>query len=570
MNNRDALQRVDQGVLDRFKELLRGRTDWYGHRDFQSNKCWTEGARGHDGKLLKDEAGNNLPPIPLSDEHFHRHFNKIQGLGIIPIQPNGNVNFGCLDIDKDDIDHIDLVNRIKSLGLPLYVFVSRSRAAHAYFFIGGDGMSAALVQKRLNQWGLALGCGKDLPVVEVFPKQTDLNNKDSIGNYVNIPFFQQFAESVEPDDHRGKFVTSDGRYVGLEEFVTVAEQHDPKMSMPLPIRTVAFSDGPPCLETLQQRGIPEGMRNLGLYNVGVYFKKSDPENWEDLLQAYNNKFMVPPFHGSKMDKREMMQLLKSLRKKEYQYKCKEDPIASHCEAGLCKTRLHGIKTKEEMLRDKVSRIDCPIIGLIKYESDPVTWGLVLNGGSNTINVSGGELLMYQNLRKYILDGLGELPQNMKSDEWDLKLKDLLTTAQKVEVSEESGDTKLILTLLEQFVENGSTNERLIDSMCAVLIRKKVDGQNGSLVCITTKSFREYLLGMKVKFEINRLSVTLKQAGWESATRRIDKGVKRVWSKFYPGLIPRHTSEESKGDTVDEAISRTTTADLPDEEQPDTE
>lgn len=566
MNNPQDLRRIDQETLGRFRELFRGRTDWYGHRDFRTNKCWTEGARGGDGKLLKDENENNLPPLPLSDEHFHRHFNTIQGLGIIPIQPNGNVNFGCLDIDKDDIDHVELVTRIKNLGLPLYVFVTRSQAAHAIFFIAGEGMSAAVVQKRLYQWSLALGCGKDLPVAEVFPKQKDLENTGSVGNYINIPFFQQFAEDLDPDDHRGKFVTEDGRFVGIEEFIAIAEQHDPKMSMPLPIRTVAFSDGPPCLETLQQKGIPEGMRNLGLYNVGVYFKKSDPENWEDLLQAYNNKFMVPPFHGSKMPKKEMMQLIKSIRKKDYQYKCSEDPIASHCEKALCKTKLYGIKTKEELLRDKVNRMDCPITSLIKYESDPVTWGLVVHEGKSILNVTGAELLMYASLRKYILDSLGELPQNMKPDEWDLKLGDLLKTTNVVQVSEEAGEVRLIMTLLEQFVENGSRNERLIDSMCAVLKLKRVDGKEGCLACVTTKSFREYLLGMKLKFEMNRLAVLLKQDGWENGTQRIDGGVKRVWTKFYPGLIPRHKDDNNIGDTVDEALSRTAASSVLDPEQ----
>jgi len=177
-------------------------------------------------------------------------------------------------------------------------------------------------------------------------------------------------------------------------------------------------------------------------------------------------------------------------------------------------------------------------------------------------------LMYVNLRKYVLDALGEVPQNMKPDEWDLKLGDLLKTAKNVEVSEEAGEIKLILTLLEQFVENGSSNERLIDSMCAVLFAKKMEGETGSLACLTTKSFREYLLGMKVKFEINRLSVTLKQAGWESITKRIDKQVKRVWSKFYPGLIPRHKSD--KGDTLDEVDSRTVASSLLDTELHDPE
>jgi hypothetical protein len=559
------MQYVDQAVLDKFKKLFSGRTDWYGHRDFSTNKCWTEGLRDANNKLMKDENDNNIPPLPLSDEHFHRHFNKVQGLGIIPILPNGNVKFGCLDIDNDDIDHVDLVTRIKNLGLPLHVFVTRSKAAHAIFFIGGEGMPAALVQKRLYQWSLALGCGKDLKEAEVFPKQKDLENPGSVGNYINIPFFQQFAEGIEPDDHRGKFVTSDGKFVGLEEFVAIAEQHNPKMSMPLPIRTVAFSDGPPCLETLQQKGIPEGMRNLGLYNVGVYFKKSNPDEWEDLLQAYNNKFMVPPFHNSKMPKKEMMTLIKSIRKKDYQYKCNEDPIASVCEKGLCKTRAYGIKTKEELLRAKVDGLDVPIKALKRYETDPVTWGLVLTD-DKVIKVSGSELQQFTILSRYIMDAMTELPPLLKPDEWRLKLSDLLKNSESVEVSEDSGNNAMILSVVETMVVNGLANPRMLESMSVYL--EYDAAKDGSMAYFKTKSLREHLLGQKIPFELTDLTILLTEHGWVSKSKRIEGEVKRVWRKWHPGLVPRFSDDNNIGDTVDEALSRTVASSVLDQEQHD--
>lgn len=559
MNKDESLQRLDQKSLDRFRELFRGRTDWYGHRDFTSNKCWTEGARGEDGKFLKDANENNLPPIPLCDEHFHRHFNKVQGLGIIPIQKSGNVNFGVLDIDNDDIDHVELVRKIKDLGLPLDVFVSRSYAAHAFYFIGGEGKPADIVQKRLTQWALALGCGTQYKTAEVFPKQKDLK-EGGIGNYINLPFFNQFAEGIDPNDKAGKYVTKDGRFVGIEEFLVTVEEADPKLGMPLPIRTIAFEQGPPCLETLQKRGIPEGMRNLGLYNVGVYFKKSDPDNWEDLLQAYNNKFMVPPFHGSKMPKKEMTTLIKSIRKKDYQYKCHEDPIASHCEKSLCKTRLYGIKTKEEMLRDKVARIDIPIARLKKYLSDPVTWGLVLDTG-NIVNVSGADLMSWGLLRRHLLDSMSELPIMMKQDEWDLKLTELLKSAEEEELSDDAGESKILMVLLKDFVFNGSKNTRMVESGCAYLEYDEVE--KGSWAYFTGKSLRSYMDGYKIKVLQKDMAVLLKQDGWLNKQKRFDSENKFVWFKFIPGLKPRHNDNSNTGDTIDEALSRATTTGVSD-------
>ena len=428
-------------------------------------------------------------------------------------------------------------------------------------------MSAKFFHTRLYQWSLALGCGKDLKEAEVFPKQKDLENLGSVGNYINIPFFQQFLEDVEPDDHRGKFVTAEGKFLDLEAFVAQAEQHDPKMSMPLPIRTVAFSDGPPCLETLQQRGIPEGMRNLGLYNVGVYFKKANPEEWEDLLQAYNNKFMVPPFHTEKMPKKEMMQLLKSIRKKDYQYKCSEDPIASVCEKGLCKTRAYGIKTKEELLRAKVDGLDVPIKALKRYETDPVTWGLVMPN-DHIVKVTGAELQQYAILSRHIMDAMTELPPLLKPDEWRLKLTDLLKESESVEVSEDTGNNALILSVVDTMVSNGLPNPRMVDSMSVYLDYD--EAKEGSTAYFNIKSLREHLLGQKIPFQITEVNILLLESGWESKTKRLkgENKPKRLWFKWHPGLIPRFSDDNNIGDTVDEALSRTVASSVLDAEQHD--
>jgi hypothetical protein len=50
--------------------------------------------------------------------------------------------------------------------------------------------------------------------------------------------------------------------------------------------------GPPCLQhLLSQGGIAEGGRNNGLFNLGVYLRKSDPENWQERLEEYNERIL---------------------------------------------------------------------------------------------------------------------------------------------------------------------------------------------------------------------------------------------------------------------------------------
>jgi len=535
-------ERLPQKILDRFRQLFRGRDDWYGRRDFQTNQQWVEGARGPDGKFLKDERGSNLPPPPLTDEQFHVHFNHVLGLGLIPIQLSGNVNFAAIDIDETGIDHVALVHKIKNLGLPLHVFVSRSGDAHAFLFISGQGKPAGPVMKRMTDWSVALG----YPGHEIFPKQKDLDESGAVGNFINLPFFHTFARDISPDDHTGQFVTVDGRFVGIQEFVQVVEPWDEKTPLPIALRTVGFEEGPPCLETLQQRGIPPGHRNLGLYNVAVYFKKAHPDTWKELVQAYNLKYLTQPVSA-----KELQTICISVARKDYQYKCKEDPIHAVCEAELCKTRLYGIKTVEERLQEKAARLDIPIDGVIKYLTEPVTWALKING--HTPGISSSELLYYTQLRKYLLDHTMEVPPNIKQDLWEIKLKSLLEQAEIVEVSKDSGDSPLMMDFIEEFVINGSGNERMLDSQCAYLHWD--DTRQGSMAYLTTKSIREYLMGMKINnLSVAKLAILLKQNGWDSHIKRFGEQTKRVWEKFYPGLRPKFM-DHAIGETIDEAFSR---------------
>ena len=73
----------------------------------------------------------------------------------------------------------------------------------------------------------------------------------------------------------------------------------------------AIKDGPPCLEVLCSEGFPEGTRNNGLYNIGVYLKKFTADNWEKTLEDYNIKYMKP-----RLSNQEVENIKKSLKKKE--------------------------------------------------------------------------------------------------------------------------------------------------------------------------------------------------------------------------------------------------------------
>jgi hypothetical protein len=98
-----------------------------------------------------------------------------------------------------------------------------------------------------------------------------------------------------------------------------------------------LSDGPPCLEYLLTLGFPEGTRNDGLFNIGVFLRKALPDQWEDKLEEYNVRFMEPPLKSV-----EVQGVIKSLKKKSYNYTCERQPCAAHCNLQVCKARKFGI------------------------------------------------------------------------------------------------------------------------------------------------------------------------------------------------------------------------------------
>ena len=59
-------------------------------------------------------------------------------------------------------------------------------------------------------------------------------------------------------------------------------------------------DGPPCLQHLCSMGFGEGSRNNALFNLGVYARMFDSDNWEALIQKYNLDYLKPSLSHSEV------------------------------------------------------------------------------------------------------------------------------------------------------------------------------------------------------------------------------------------------------------------------------
>ena len=126
---------------------------------------------------------------------------------------------------------------------------------------------------------------------------------------------------------------------------------------------------PPCLVTLLSDGVPDGQRNNCMYNVGVYLKKRypDKEEWQSHMFTYNKQFMKPP-----LDATEINTLIGSLDSKDYNYKCKDEPIHSFCDSKKCSLQKFGVG----------DNTPAPEIAEIrKYDSDPPIYFASIDGES---------------------------------------------------------------------------------------------------------------------------------------------------------------------------------------------
>jgi hypothetical protein len=534
---------IEDSVAQKFMDLFRGRTDEYGLRNIESGASWYEGTRDSMGEIMYDPEGNRIAPTGLTLEDYKNHLNYKDGiaLAIIPNSRTGNVWFGCLDIDKDDIDHIELVRRIQAFGLPLHVFISRSGAAHVYIFFDKDGKPANLVRNMLQEYALALGCGKDLPKAEIFPNQDDFD-ETVLGHHITIPLYN----SADPKDRRGKFVSPTGELLGVQGFLDRVEVWPAKKKMPFPVRSESFEMGPPCLETIQRTGgIQAGSRNNGLYNVGVYLKKAYPDDWEERLISFNRLYMI-----QQVDRKEVDNIVRSLKKKDYKYTCQKEPIASFCEKAVCEKRQFGIRSPEQAMIEAAKRVQVPISGLRKFTTDPPTYELLI--GQDWMPCDTRTLSSWALLRIKLMEFTNELPPMMKQQIWEIKLSDLLKNELKiVDVGMDTGDLTVALEVIESMVRRGTKSRDSVRDDVWLRWDKYRLGSHAHTTLITAKN---QLANNGITMTTPQVSKMFKMSGWDNVIIRLDSATTiRCWRTWREGLCPPQQDRE-QGDETDECDS----------------
>jgi len=421
--------------MEKLKQIFSGLTIAYGQ--------YQPGDRGENGTKQKGKAF--IVRKTVTDELWINHLaGKGPALGIIPITENNDCRWGCIDIDEYDLDHLSLIKSIRNFKLPVIVCRSKSGGAHVFLFTK-ENISASLMQSKLKQMAIVLGYEGS----EIFPKQTEiLVERGDTGNFLNLPYHNQMKGLRYAIDDEGNGCT-------LEEFYKLYDLYAQSKVSVEAIKTEqkkieeAFPAGPPCLNKLASIGFGEGSRNNALFNIAVYYKQSNPDTWEDEIIKANMKYMEPPLSNS-----EVQQLIKSVNRKGYdKYRCKDAPINSVCQSGLCRTKRFGVGFGEE---------EMPVLGsLTKYTSNPPQWFLDVD--KTRIELKSEQLYNPGMFALACLDQANQIVPVPKPKDWKQHfLKPMMTNLQEVEPLESLNPTNEITGLLQDWTTNRQSARTMDD------------------------------------------------------------------------------------------------------------
>ena len=457
-------------VLERFRGLFNGLDRVYGK--YEIDKDLSSRQVKVAGKAVTVKA-------PVTNELFQKHFDGVQGLGIVPIRDDQKCVFGALDIDEYDLDLVELNKEVQDQGMPLVLCRTKSGGAHCYLFC--EPIRADILQDKLTEFAKALGH----PKIEVFPKQREIR-PEGVGNWINLPYFD--AVSGEFDrfayDAQGEPIMDLQKFCEYGEYMRITL--DELKAIKVTVRELPFDDGPPCLQTLAMRGFPEGTRNTGLLNMGVYARMKYGDDWKGEMEALNGRHMNPPLRAA-----EIIQIQKSLERKDYHYTCEQKPICDVCHKDACFGRKYGIgqgdggAEMETMFGSLRKSVSYNLFGE-EIQDENVIWVMAVDGVE--LQLTTADLFSQDRFRTKCAERLRKLPLKVRPQRWDAMLKEKIENAELIEFPPETGTYGHIVSALREFTTRYGEAETRDD-----ILAGKVWRDDKGNMYFQHKDFWQYLI-----------------------------------------------------------------------------
>lgn len=363
---------------------------------------------------------------------WQEHLDGKTGLGVHMLLPDANLWFAALDVDVYPLDPKPIIERVEKEKLPLVFCKSKSGGAHLYIF-GREPLPAELVRRRLAEWAGTLG----LPKFELYPTKDRLEGKTDHGKYLNMPYYEGENTQRFALNDRNEQLTVDQflRHVEKRK-VTVGELEGFKAKA-----GGVLDNAPPCLQSLLADGQVTEYRDNSLISIGVYLRLRYPDEWETQIEEYHRRYMPSPLSAT-----EVVRIIKSVKKKDYNYLCKQEPLVSRCNSTVCITRKFGVRAMmEENGIDTGFSLN--LGQLTKFLTDPPTWELEVNG--QVLRMTTDQLITYSQFKKVVMERINVLPTPLKADSWAKIIQDKLSLVEEVEAPKDAGTAGQLRWHLEQ-------------------------------------------------------------------------------------------------------------------------
>lgn len=461
-------------------------------------------------------------PEPVTRQLWDDHLSGREGIGIVPIRDDSTCLFGAIDVDiYTGIDVVKIISDIRSHDLPLVPCRTKSGGLHLYTFVNKP-IPAELMREKLSNFSAFLGFGGS----EIFPKQSEvIADRGDIGGWINMPYYD--VEKTTRYAYR-----DDGEPAGVTEFLEMAKKFtlSPSEFKAFTVHVLSdISDGPPCLQYLITRGFSAGTRNDGLFNVAVYLKRAYPDDWETLLDDYNERFFDPSLSTA-----EVSGIIKSMKRKAYNFTCEKPPIKPYCNMTLCRSRPHGIG----------QLVGTPLLTcLTKYDSRPPVWFIDVDGGGR-MELTTEELQSQTKFQKRCMEVLNQMPPTIKGTAWQGIIQGLLDAVTIIEAPIDASPRGMLLEYLERFCLSRAQARNRDE-----LLLGKPWTDDG-MHYFRIMDFIQFLERQRFKeFKVNKICSILKEIGGEHAFLKIKGKGLNVWKvpefskQVEPFDVPNYEGDE---------------------------
>ena len=353
-------------MIDKFINIFEGLSSAYGQFRKDNNRL-----------AVKVEGKSFIEKKPVTKELWQNHLNGTgPNLGVFPLTREGTCKWGAIDIDVNNFDYEDLLNRIRKQKLPLIMFRSKSGRAHVYMFMK-DFTPAQEVQTVMKKFAGKLGLADKLD--RVYPMQTSLSKND-FGSWLNMPYYNQEETSTCAYKDNFDGATIEEFFEMYDKYVqTDLSQHlveEVKQNIKKPKEKTLEDFLLPCTKNclkLNNNKIPDENRNDYLLHMYTWSMravekgvKKIPEyskmDAETLLKYFNQEYMVKP-----VEEKEIQNTVLKSKDKEYKYLCKKPTIKKYCDSSACTRHVCGITPLDA---EKLVKATQALGKITRYLSEP--------------------------------------------------------------------------------------------------------------------------------------------------------------------------------------------------------